>query len=298
LRRSSRLVGIAIAVAACGSLASAAGSATPNLIFGTGGNDVIAATPAVDHIYAKSGNDTITGVGSGDRVYASSGNDKVYLEPLATVSDVVLDGNVGHDHFEATGLVNDSAIDTGSGNDTVKINGCGLSYLGGSGNDKFTNLASCPLGPNSANVGNGNDELVLLNATGIHLGNGNDKLTTSLPGDVNASSGNDKVTFNGGGFAPVFLGSGHDVVELHGAREVRITGSNGNDRVSIVGGGGHVVHGQSGNDTTEISEFAVTNALFGGGGRDKARLAANSSGTTCDSIENVVDWSLHHRACS
>jgi hypothetical protein len=79
---------------------------------------------------------------------------------------------------------------------------------------------------------------------------------------------------------------------------VTVVGSNGDDRVFIRGGGDHVVEGQGGNDTTEISELGAHNALFGGTGRDKARLAAGTSGTTCDSIENVVDWSLHKTVCS
>jgi Ca2+-binding RTX toxin-like protein len=298
MRRSYRFVGIVLIAVVSASLASAAGSAPLNAIYGTGGHDKIAATPAADVIYAKSGNDTITGVGTGDLVYASSGNDKVSFEPLAAVDNVLVDTNVGHDTIESTGAVTNAQINAGSGNDTIKVSGCGISLAGESGNDKYTNLATCPFAPNSANVGNGNDEIVLLDATNIHLGNGNDKLTTSMPGAVGASDGNDRITFQGGGWALVTLGVGHDTLDLIGSRAVTVVASNGDDRISIRGGGDHVVNGQGGNDTTEISEFGADNDLHGGTGRDKARLAANSSGTTCDSIENVVDWSHHHRTCS
>ena len=298
VRRSSRIVGFFVVAFVGATMASAAGTAPLNVMYGTGGHDHIAATPAADVIYAKSGNDTITGVGTGDVVYASSGNDKVSFEPLAAVNNVLIDTNVGHDTIESTGVVDNAFVNSGSGNDTIKLNGCGHTIAGESGNDKYTNNASCLLSPSNANVGNGNDEVVLLNATNIHLGNGNDKLTTSTPGAVGASDGNDRITFQGGGYALVTLGVGHDIVELIGSHAVTVVGSNGDDRVSIRGGGDHVVHGQGGNDTTEISEFGAHNALFGGTGRDKARLAAQSSGTTCESIENVVDWSHHHRACS
>jgi Ca2+-binding RTX toxin-like protein len=297
MRHSFRVVGILVIALAAASMASSAGTAPLNVIYGTGGHDKIAATPAADVIYAKSGNDTITGLGSGDVVYASSGNDKISFEPLTAVDNVLVDTNVGHDTIESTGYVTNAFINSGSGNDTVKVNGCGITYAGESGNDKYTNNATCLL-TNSANVGNGNDEVVLLQATNVHLGNGNDKLTTSTPGAVGASDGNDRITFQGGGYADVTLGVGHDQVELIGSRGVTIVGSNGDDKVFIRGGGDHVVHGQGGNDTTEISELGAHNALFGGIGRDKARLATGTSGTTCDSIENVVDWSMHHTVCS
>jgi hypothetical protein len=42
----------------------------------------------------------------------------------------------------------------------------------------------------------------------------------------------------------------------------------------------------------------VNNDLDGGPGRDKARLADGSAGTTCFSIETVVDLANKKRACS
>jgi Ca2+-binding RTX toxin-like protein len=297
MRHSFRVVGILVIALVAAGMASSAGTAPLNVIYGTGGHDKITATDAADVIYAKSGNDTISNVGSGDVVVASSGNDKVLFAP-GTVENVNIDTNVGHDQIESTGFVNNAFVNSGSGNDTIKLNGCGHTFSGESGNDKYTNLASCLAAPGNVNVGNGNDEVVALWATNIHLGNGNDKLTTSMPGAIGASDGNDRITFNAGGYALVTLGVGHDQVDLNGAHFVTIVGSNGDDKVFIRGGGEHVVHGQGGNDTTEISELGIHNALFGGMGRDKARLAAGTSGTTCDSIENVVDWSMHKTVCS
>jgi Ca2+-binding RTX toxin-like protein len=297
-RNTSRIFAIALVCAIVASAASAAGSATQNVIFGTNGNDRIAATPAADVIYAKSGDDVVTGVGSGDRVYLSSGNDRVALEPVPVVTDVLLDGNVGHDTFEALGLVDHSAVNGGSGNDVIMLTGCGNAVAGEGGNDTYTNGAACPHAPNSATLGNGNDRVLLLTATGIHLGNGNDRLTTSSPGRLIAGSGNDRVTFVGGGDATVALGSGHDLLALNGSRHVTVSGSNGNDRISIRGGVSHVVAGHSGNDTLEVGNHGMHNELRGGRGRDRARLAGTSSATTCRSIENVVDWARRHRACA
>jgi Ca2+-binding RTX toxin-like protein len=297
-RNIPRAFAIALVCALVGSAASAAGSATPNLVVGTNGNDRLAATTAADLIYAKSGNDVVTGVGSGDRVYLSSGNDRVVLEPAAVVTDVVLDGNVGQDTFEGLGLVENSVVSGGSGHDVIMLTGCGNTVSGESGNDKYTNGAACPHAPNSATLGNGNDRVLLLTATGIHLGNGNDRLTTSSPGRLVAGSGNDRVTFVGGGDATVALGSGHDVLALNGSRHVTVAGSNGNDRISIRGGASHLVAGHSGRDTLEVGNHGTHNDLRGGSGRDKARLAGTSSATTCRSIENVVNWAHRHRACS
>ena len=297
-RNTWRIVAIALVCALVGGAASAAGSATPNLILGTDGRDRIAATPATDVIYAKSGDDVVTGVGSGDRVYLSSGNDRVVLEPVPRVTNVLLDGNVGHDTFAASGLVDRSAVNGGSGNDVIMLAGCGNTVAGEGGNDKYTNGAVCPHARNSASLGDGNDQVLLLSATRIHLGNGNDRLTTSRPGRVVAGSGNDRVTFVGGGHATVALGSGHDVVALTGSRRVTVAGSNGNDRISIRGGAGHLVAGHTGNDTLEVSNRGRRNDLRGGRGRDKARLARTTSATTCRSIENVVDWARRHRSCS
>lgn len=298
MRRSSRIVGILVIAVAGGSLASAGGSASLNVMYGTGGHDTIAATPAADVIYAKSGNDTITGVGTGDVVHASSGNDKVFFEPLGVATNVLVDTNVGHDTIESTGIVSGGAINSGSGNDVINVSGCAITLAAESGNDKYTNVAVCAPGANSTSVGNGSDEVTQVSAGLIHLGNGNDKLTTSYVGSVVGSSGNERITINTGWGASVQLGAGHDLLELVGAHGATVVASNGNDRVLIRGGDGHVVHGQSGNDTTEISELGAGNALFGGAGRDKARLADDSSGTTCNSIENVVDWAHHHRSCS
>jgi Ca2+-binding RTX toxin-like protein len=296
-RHSSVIFAIALVCAVLGSAASAAGSATPNVILGTHGNDRIVATPAADVIFAKSGNDVITGVGSGDRVYASSGNDRIALEPFTIARDVVLDGNVGNDTFQAIGLVNNSVVNGGGGNDVIRLTGCGNTVAGESGNDRYTNLAACRRTPNRASLGNGNDKVFLLSATSIHLGNGNDTLTTSRPGSVVASSGSDRITITGGGSASVALGSGHDRLALVRSRRVKASGSSGDDRFSIRGGGSHLVEAQSGNDTVEVSRRAVVNVVRGGVGRDKARLAARSSGTTCGSIESVVDWAHRPRLC-
>jgi Ca2+-binding RTX toxin-like protein len=297
-RNNSMIFAIALVCAIVCSAASAAGSATQNVVLGTNGNDRIAATPAADVIYAKSGDDVVTGVGSGDRVYLSSGNDRVVLEAVPVVTDVVLDGNVGHDTFEALGLVDRSAVNGGSGNDVIMLTGCGNTVAGESGNDTYTNGAVCPHAPNSAGLGNGNDRVLLLTATSIHLGNGNDRLTTSSPGRLVAGSGNDRVTFVGGGDATVALGSGHDVLALNGSRHVTVAGSNGNDRISISGGASHLIEGHSGNDRVDIGYHGTHNDLRGGRGRDNARLGGTSSATTCRSIENVVDWARRHRACA
>lgn len=144
MRRTSRFAGIALAAIAVGTLASAAVSAPANIIYGTNGHDTIVATPAADVIYAKSGNDKITGVGDGDVVWASSGNDTIVTLPAVAVSGLAIHGNVGHDKIESGigGFVQNSFVNAGSGNDSVRITGCNNEVTAESGNDTSTRTSA------------------------------------------------------------------------------------------------------------------------------------------------------------
>jgi hypothetical protein len=297
MRRAGAIIGILVIVTAM-TAAAPAGSMSLNVIYGTNGHDTIVATPAADVIYAKSGNDRITNVGDNDVVWASSGNDTVTTLPLTNVSNVVIEANVGHDKIEngLGGRVDSSFINGGSGNDQIRVRGCN-EVRGESGNDVYENLAGCSTG-NTANLGDGHDRAVLLYASEVLLGNGNDRLDTRFPGYVHSGSGNDRMEIELGGNATVYMGTGHDELDIETAGGVTAYGSNGNDRVTVGHGGSNILHGQSGNDTFTIEETSVNNALFGGTGRDKARLDVGSSGSTCDSIETVVDFAGARRSCS
>jgi Ca2+-binding RTX toxin-like protein len=299
MRLRSKLIGILVIGAVGASMTSSAGTAPLNVIYGTGGHDKIAATPAADVIYAKSGNDIITGLGTGDVVYASSGNDKMYVEPFTTATNMLLDGNVGHDRIEAsTAVVGDSTINGGSGNDVILVSGCGNDVTGESGNDKYTNQNSptCLANPNTASLGNGHDEVFLLYASYVHLGNGNDKLDTIVPGTVIAGSGNDRVEIELGGNADVQLGAGHDFLDIETAGNVTAFGSNGRDRVVIGHAGNNTINTGDGDDRIEL-DLAVDNVLDGAQGTDKVVIDPDSSGNTCLRIERVVDFGGHPAVC-
>lgn len=302
MRRAGAIIGILVIVTAM-TAAAPAGSMSLNVVYGTDGNDSIAATSAADVIYAKSGNDLITDVGSNDVVWASSGNDTIRFGS-GWIENAAVHGNVGHDKIEAvfsTAAVVNSLVNAGSGNDSVKIVGCGLDVQGESGNDTYENAALCYLlsdERNTANLGNGHDKFQLGSATELLLGNGNDQGSVGHPRYMHAGSGNDRVTV----VTPregsiIHLGVGHDELSVVWANGGEVFGSNGNDRISYQSAGGVKLHGQSGNDTFTIEHSSSGNVLSGDQNRDKARLGTGS-GNTCNSVETIVDLAGARRACS
>ena len=300
MRRLGAIVGILVVTAAM-TAAGPAGSVTMNIVYGTDGNDTIVGTPAADVIYAKSGNDLITDVGSNDIVWASSGNDTIRFGP-GLIENAAVHGNVGHDKIEAAAgsVVVNSLVNVGSGNDSVKMYGC-LELQGESGNDTYENPTVCGSAfENTANLGNGHDKFKLGELAELLLGNGNDQGSIDFPHYVHTSSGNDRlqiVSVRPG--SAIHLGTGHDEVSAESAvAGGEVFGSNGNDKISYLLAGGVRVHGQSGNDTFTIENAIGPNVLSGDQNRDKARLGAGVTGTTCNSVETVVNLLGARRSCS
>ncbi len=300
MRRLGAIIGI-LALTAALTAAAPAGSASLNIIYGTDRNDTIVATPAADVIYAKSGNDLITDVSWNDVVWASSGNDTVRFGP-GLIENAAVHGNVGHDKVEmgpSTLGVFNSFVNAGSGNDTVKVFGC-IDFQGESGNDTYENVANCVSLSNTANLGNGHDKFKLGGLSSLLLGNGNDQGSIDYPAYVHSSSGNDRLTV----FSPlagsiIHLGAGHDELSVgNAASGGQVFGSDGNDKISYLSAGGVNVQGQSGNDTFTIENSTGPNVLAGNQNRDKARLGTGVTGTTCNSVETVVDLLGARRSCS
>jgi len=295
MRRAGAIIGIFVIVAVM-TAAAPAGSMSLNVIYGTDGNDSIAATAAADVIYAKSGNDLITNVGSNDVVWASSGNDTIRFEP-GIVQNAAVHANVGHDKIESAGFVMFSYINGGSGNDSIKATGCN-DVQGESGNDVYENAALCGTLANTANLGNGHDKFTLASTSSLLLGNGNDQGSIQHPLYMHTGSGNDKVQVQSPqGGSSIHLGTGHDELSIQQGFGGDVFGSNGNDRISYLEAANVIVHGQSGNDTFTIESSFGPNALHGDQNRDKARLGS-VSGTTCESVETVVDLAGARRTCS
>jgi Ca2+-binding RTX toxin-like protein len=300
MRRTGAIIA-ALALVALLTAAAPAGSMSLNVVYGTDGNDTIVATPAADVIYAKSGNDLITDVGSNDVVWASSGNDTIRFGS-GWIENAAVHANVGHDKIEgilSTAAVVNSLVNAGSGNDSVKVVGC-FELQGESGNDTYENPSVCSLFANTANLGNGHDKFKLGSLAELLLGNGNDQGSIDYPNYVHAGSGNDRLqilSVQAG--SVIHLGTGHDeVLAQSSIVGGEVFGSNGNDRISYVWAGGVNVHGQSGNDTFTIENAVGSNVLSGDQNRDKARLGSGVTGTTCNSIETIVDLAHHASSCS
>lgn len=86
---------------------------TPSLL-GTGGNDVITATPRVDVVHALSGADKVDGLGSGDTI---CGGDGVDLIKGGGGADTV-DGGGGNDDIYGGAMTD--ILDGGAGSDSIR----------------------------------------------------------------------------------------------------------------------------------------------------------------------------------
>ena len=290
-------VAVVCAVAAAALLAGAAPAVAANVISGTPQRDVIWATAAADVIFAGSGDDKINNLGSGDVVWAGSGNDTITVAPLAELSGIVIEGNVGNDRVEAAGAVfENSYVNGDSGNDTILLNGCGNRVVAGTGNDRYENRRVCVGSGDNASLGNGDDTVVVHYARSVLLGNGNDTLRTIFPRLVEAGSGADFVRFDQGGNAEVGLGAGNDRLQLATTDGLTVFGSGGTDLVTGRGSRNRI-NTQSGADQVDLPTRSFDNVLDGGPNRDLVRLTDKESRTTCVSVETVTDFGGNQRDC-
>lgn len=144
-------------------------------------------------------------------------------------------------------------------------------------------------GINSINMGDGNDEVYIVNNTNnnfnfssnVNLGDGNDLLIingeVTLSGDIHGGEGNDNISFNSSIQdnktiinGSLFTEAGDDTLEL---TSVSISGSvllgDGSDRLflnnSIING---EINSGDGNDEVYINESIIKESIFTGSGND------------------------------
>jgi hypothetical protein len=155
------------------------GGAGKDLLTGGGGDDVIASGVGDDRVDAGEGNDTLTNDAGKDAIYAGAGDDVGRFsgggvvqggegnDTLVSTGGSLLFGDAGNDNLQA------SALDGGSGDDTLS----GLlgddSIAGGDGNDLIRGFA----GRDLLNGDAGNDAIFGgVDADTLHGGDGKDNL--------------------------------------------------------------------------------------------------------------------------
>ena len=285
------------------------------VVNGQAGNDSITANLGNDTITGGTGNDTILGGAGNDRVLygtgsngfdvvdGGSGNDDRIVATAASVT-IGLASLVGIEVIDAAGfsgvrilassvannidlsattLTGITAIDLGSGNDTLIGSEGGDTIIGGRGNDSLSG-------------GNGDDVFRVGTSAGTDIfdgGFGNDRLEAIANNVSLAVTGANLIgieTISAGVFTGLTLlgSSAANVLDFSGTTlsgVARINGGSGNDTIT----------GSSGNDLIEGG--VGRDVLIGGGGADvfDFNLSSHSRTTTVDRVtdfaqgEDIID---------
>ena len=277
-----------------GSADTLAGGIGDDTLSGAGGNDVLDGGDGNDRLTGGTGNDALSGgdgddvfvygsgsngfdaldggLGANDRILAAAGGVTIGLSSLSGVevidaggfANVRLAGSTGANLFDLSlvTLVGISAIDAGSGNDTVIGSDGADTIIAGSGNDVLS--------------GGAGDDLVLVGASAgidtITGGGGTDTVrATAANVSVTVSTATlaDVEIFDGGGFANFRL-VGTSAANAFDFSAVTLTGVAAID----AGSGNDTVLGSSGDDT--IVAGKGNDALSGGGGDDLFLVGASA----------------------
>jgi Ca2+-binding RTX toxin-like protein len=240
------------------------GTDAVEILRGLDGDDAIDAAGGDDLVFGGAGADTLTGGAGRDQVHGGAGNDVLY----GGADQDRMYGDAGNDRLEG-GLAGDNLYG-GDGNDTL-IGGEGDDYLrgengndtsvGGAGNDFFYDLS----GDNTFDGGEGNDNFYAGSGDDTVLGGAGDDRIVAWGGNniLHGGEGNDIIEA-GSGDDEITGGAGHDNLTAgDGANTVR--GGAGNDRV-YGGGGADSLWGDDGDD--QLYAGAGNDTLYGGDGDD------------------------------
>jgi hypothetical protein len=258
------------AVTCAGHRATIVGTSGNDEMFGTPGDDVIAALDGFDAVHGRGGNDIICGGPDGDLLLGDGGNDQLFG---------------GRDTIYRLGGQLHAEGD-------VLVGGLGNDRLGG-GSDSRRDFGRCTIAANC-----GRDILSWKTATrGVRIDIARGQATAGAERDTFTRR---NVQFEGSTFGDVFSGSQYaDWISTHGGPDsvlsyegadrivvdaggagaaARVFSGPGNDK-TFVHGSRAIVHAGSGADYIEDSAAtANTDQLFGDSGDDtlQARIVPNS----------------------
>ena len=197
--------------------------------------------------------DSITVDLSGDQLRVDLNGD-VTTFPLADVTSIRLDTDLGDDVMAANVPMKDFDILTGAGNDAVTSIGGGNHKIDtGDGDDTIV-------------TGDGNDTITAGEGdNSVSSGAGNDLISTGPGNDtIDAGAGDDRV-FGGPGPNSLIGGDGDDYLE-GGIHNDTLLGGAGNDKLHA-GSGNNLVDGDDGDDLLKAG--AGRDTFHGGSGSDR-----------------------------
>ena len=246
------------------------GTGVADTIYTGDGNDIINSGGGNDTISTGAGNDTINAGAGNDAIYAGSGSDIVnggtgidtlFNDLSSSISNLTWD-TTGATIITPTGgsYTNIEAynITTGSGNDTIKLNGSYNDTINtGAGNDTI----NAGLGRDAVNGEVGTDLLIL------------DYSSNSYSGIQSSITANSAGGFNGYFYANNNFG-GTDQVNFISIEQFNITGTgiadtiytaSGNDIISS-GAGNDTIYAGAGNNT--VNGDAGDDTIYAGAGND------------------------------
>ena len=170
---------------------------SPQVVYGTTGNDELNGRQANDRLYGYAGDDLASGLGGDDRAYGGYGNDRIY-------------GNDGDD--ELYGEQDDDFLYGGNGNDRL-TGGEGIDYLdGGNGSDTYVLDDERDTINDSGNSGEADTIILRFSLSTYSLANGIENLNSD--GSVSTIIGNtlDNIIHGGASSSAINGGEGRDVL--------------------------------------------------------------------------------------
>ena len=171
------------------------------------------------------------------------------IKIVGLTSNDTFNGTSGADTIQTA---EGSNINTGAGNDSIKLYGQYATINAGAGNDTVNVVDGSH---HFINLGNGNNRVNLSPKYNYHNtilgGKGNDVIKSGTSGHYNYN---------------VDLGSGNNKILLYYATDNTIKTGSGNDLVSITGGSSNIISTGAGNDTIYI--YGKNNTVYSGAGND------------------------------
>jgi len=193
--------------------------------------------------------------------FGSPSSDEITAEP----GQILFTGD-GADTVDSPG---NNTISTGNGDDTVFV-GSDASVSTGNGNDQIFIGVESPASNTTANGGNGDDEITVIEAGGSN--------------NLFGAAGNDTLQVIEGSRQFAFGGSGNDTLTSNGSYN-RLNGGSGDDKLfssvndSLFGGDG---------DDVLFAGQAGSNRLTGGAGADQFWIANGSLPTSKNTVTDFA----------
>ena len=232
-----------------------------NVIQGGSKNDSISVESGTgNYIYGNDGNDNITMNSENNHLFGGSGNDNITVNASNGTNEI--DGGDGNDTLTINSD-NNTAISSGSGSNTLNINGSGNKNIAGTGsetinitgsnNDITTSDSNNEIrvsgSDNTVTSGTGSDEIVV-SGTGNALNDNGGDNKINISGNENtlqAGSGSDSITIKGDKNT-ANAGDGNDTITVSGNQNI-MTGGAGDDEFIVNGGKENNLDGNDGYNT-------------------------------------------------